>query len=156
MAYGINYWGTRALFSSYSHPSNYRGRLWRSECNESEWFLPMVPESVAYLGNDCISQLFERGLSISRKCPLLSGSFEGQRDCRRRRRKERKRIRKEDSREGVKRSHGLLGQYCSFQRRSSKTSWTREKKVEKKVKEVWHIILQNRMFVIYSRIAFAL
>lgn len=140
MAYGINYRGTWALFSSYSHPSNYHGHLWRSECNESEWFLPMVPESVAYLGNDYISQLFERGLSISRKCPWLSGSL---RDIRiageRRKEREREQIRKEDSREEVKRSQGLLGQYCCFQWRSTKTSLAREENV--RVREVWHTVL---------------
>lgn len=145
MAYSINYRGTRALFSSYSHPSNYRGHLWRSECNESEWLLPMVPESVAYLGNDYISQLFERGLSISRKCPWLSGSL---RDIRiaGERSKESERIRKEDRRDEVKRSHGLLGQYCCFQRRSTQTCLVREKKNEWEKYDILYewISLQSR------------
>lgn len=147
MAYGINYQGTRALFSSYSHSSNYHGRLWRSESNESEWLLPMVPESVAYLGNDCISQLFERGLSISRKCPWLSGSL---RDIRiaRERRKESKRIRKEDSWDEVKRSHGLVGQYCCFQRRSTQTCLVRKRKNEWEKYDILYewILGQNRTF----------
>lgn len=59
---------------------------------------------------------------------LVKWFFEGHTDCRRKKERERENQKKKDIREEVKRSRGLLGQYCCFQRRFPERSLVREKK----------------------------
>lgn len=78
---------------------------------------------------------------------LVKWFFEGHKDCRSKKEEERERIRKEGSGEGVKRSHGLLGQHCCFHRRSTKTSLTRKKRKEWEECDILYswISLHNRL-----------